>query len=58
MRVVMFWLLMNLARVAEFVWLLVAVPAAVVEGALRRLADWSEVEWLCAVARGKSRGGR
>lgn len=57
MRVLMLCVLMNLVRVAEFVWLLVVLPATLVEGWLKAVADWAETEWLLAVAQGKTKRG-
>jgi len=57
MRVLMLFVLMNLVRGAEFFWLLVVLPATVVEAWLKTLADWAETEWLLAVAQAKTRRG-
>lgn len=57
MRVLMLFVVMNLALAAEFVWLVLVVPVAAVERRLRSLTDWAETECLLATAQAKTRRG-
>ena len=58
MRTLMWWVLLRLILLAEFVWLAVSEPADWVRRGLRRLEDWAEIELILAKTRQRIRRGR
>lgn len=53
----MLFVVMNLVRGAVFVWLMVVLPALLVERWLMAVTDWAETEFLIATAQAKTRRG-